>query len=165
MPEKPRRFRVTDATADFGFACVGGGACPGGQLPAILAGSPYRPGQLASTALLGKMRLDDQQELDDGVSRHVGVIRVEVAATAGERKNWEPWLAALISEMVPLATRVELHWVASQALRTGRLDGTLTLEPDPAARLGTDAITGLSRLPECGASISASGPQIGLRLC
>jgi phage tail-like protein len=164
IPDQPRLFRVTDATADFGFACVGGDSCAGSRLPAILAGSPRATAELDATAVLGRTWLAGRTEVDDGVSQHAGKIRVDVAATAAQRLAWEPWLAALITEMVPLATKVELNWIAAKALRTDRLDGTLTLASDPAPHLGTDTVTGQTRLPECRPSISAKGPQIGVRL-
>jgi hypothetical protein len=73
-------------------------------------------------------------------------------------------LRALIEEMVPLTARVELRWVTAHALRSNRLDGTITLQSAPAPHLGTDAITNLARLPERGAHLSASGPVTGTRL-
>jgi hypothetical protein len=66
--------------------------------------------------------------------------------------------------MVPLTARVELRWVTAHALRTNRLDGTMTLEPAPTPHLGTDAITSLARLPERRTRLSAAGPIIGARL-
>lgn len=164
IPGPLRRFRVTDATADFGFACVGSGSSVGSQLPAILAGSTCATAELGSTALLGKTRLASEEAFDDGTSQLVGLIRVDVAATAAERAAWEPWLQALITEMIPLATRLELQWVATQALRSSRLGSPLKIEPDLTARLGTDAIIGLAHLEESAASLSASSPQIGIRL-
>lgn len=164
IPELPRRFRVTDATADFGFAVVGGGACAGSALPAMLGGRTRWNAELDSSAVLGSMRLPCEGQLKDGVWQLAGKVRVDVAATAAERRAWEPWLLALITEMVPLTARVELHWVTSQALRTNRLDGTMTLESAPTPHLGTDAITGQARLPERGPRLSAAGPIIDTRL-
>jgi hypothetical protein len=54
--------------------------------------------------------------------------------------------------------------VAARALRGDRLDGTLTLEAAPAPYLGTDAVTGLARLPEGGTRLSATGADVGTRL-
>jgi phage tail-like protein len=164
MPGIPRRFRVSDTTADFGFAIVGDGACEGSALPAMLGGRAPWSAELDAGAVLGAMRLPCPGQFDDGTWRLTGRIRVDVAATAQERKAWEPWLLALISEMVPLTARVELRWVSSHALRGNRLDGNLTLEAAPLAHLGTDAVTGLARLPERGNRLSARGPDIGTRL-
>jgi phage tail-like protein len=164
IPGAPRRFRVTDPTADFGFAVVGGASCAGSALPAMLGGhTRWRP-ELDSSAALGYSRLPCAGQLDDGVWQIAGKVRVEVAATAAERRAWEPWLLALITEMVPLTARVELRWVTAHALRTNRLDGTMTLEPAPTPHLGTDAITSLARLPERRTRLSAAGPIIGARL-
>jgi len=164
MPGTPRRFRVTDATADFGFATIGGDGCSGTALPAILGGFTRWNAELDSRAVLGIMRLPCAGQRDDGTGQLAGKIRIELAASAAERKAWEPWLLALITDMVPLTARVELRWVSAQALRTGRLDGTLTLEASPAPHLGTDAVTGLARLPERGARLSPTGPDIGTPL-
>lgn len=164
VADMPRRFRVTDATADYGFACLGSGSRAGTRLPAILAATPCGIAELGATAVLGRTRLDGAKSLDDGVSQFAGKVRVEVAATAAERKAWEPWLLSLLTEMVPLATTVDLRWVALQALRVNRLDSTLALEPKLGAQLGTDAITGLAHLPQGEDSLSPRGPGIGWRL-
>jgi len=159
-----RRFRVTDVTADFGFAVVGGGSCTGSALPAMLGGHTRWRAELDSRAALGYMRLPCAGELEDGAWQLAGKVRIEVAATAAERKAWEPWLLTLIKEMVPLTARLELHWITTQALRTNRLDGTMTIESAPLPHLGADAITNLAHLPERGARLSRSGATIGLRL-
>ena len=164
FPGSPRRFRVTDATADFGFAVVGGKSCSGSTLPALLAGSTRWDAELNSRAVLGYTRLPSAGQPEDGDWQLAGKIRVGVAATAAERTSTEPCLLDLIKQMVPLMARVELHWVAPHALRSNRLDGTMTLEPEPSPHLGTDAITGLARLPERAGPLSAGGAQIGHRL-
>jgi phage tail-like protein len=160
VPGAPRRFRVTDVTADFGFATVGGDRCTGSALPALLGGFDRRSAELDSLAAVGVMRLPCAGQSDDGVGPLAGKIRIEIVASAEE----VPSLLALITAMVPLTARVELRWVSAQALRTNRLDGTLTLEALPAPRLGTGTIAGVARLPERGARLSASGPDIGTRL-
>lgn len=164
LPGAPRRFRVTDATADFGFAVVGGASCAGSALPAMLGGRTRWSAELDAHAVLGYMRLPCPGQLEDGAWQLAGRVRVEVAANATERKAWEPWLLALITEMVPLTARVELRWVTAHALRTHRLDGTMTLESPPPPHLGTDAITSLARLPERPVGLSAAGPLMGTRL-
>ena len=164
IPGTPRRFRVTDATADFGFATVGGDGCTGSALPAMLGGFTRWSAELDERAVLGFMRLPCPGQVDDGTFQLAGKVRVEIAATAEERAAWEPWLLALITEMVPLTARVDLRWVVAQALRRDRLGDPLTLEEPPAPLLGTGAVTGLARLPEGGARLSGSGPDIGTRL-
>jgi hypothetical protein len=106
------------------------------------------------------MRLPCPGQLHDGAWHLTGTIRIDVAATAAERKALEPWLLALISEMVPLTARVELRWVSAHALRTNRLDGTMTLQSAPAPHLGTDAITSVARLPERRARLSTTGIRL-----
>ena len=164
MPGTPRRFRVTDPTADFGFAFVGGDGCAGSALPAILGGLTRWSAELGSRSFLGYMRLPCANQRDDGAWQLAGKIRIDVAASAEERKAWEPWLLPLIQEMVPVTVRVVLRWVSAHALRGDRLDGSLKLEAPPAPQLGTGAVTGLARLPDGGARLSASGPHIGTRL-
>jgi phage tail-like protein len=160
MPGSPARFRVTDATADFGFAMVGGDGCAGSRLPAMLGGLSRWSPELDARAVLGYMRLPCANQIDDGVGPLAGRVRVEIAATAAERKAWSPWLSGLIATMVPLTARLQLAWTSRQALRTNRLDGTMALEADPIARLGTDAITGVARLPDTGSRLSSMGPAI-----
>jgi phage tail-like protein len=164
FPGEPRRFRVTDPTADLGFAMVGGSGCSGSALPAILGGHAEWNTELDWTSVLGRMRLKCAAQTDDGLSGLAGRVRIDVAANAAERKAWEPWLLTLIAEMIPLTARAELRWVAEQSLRTGRLDGTMVLEPPPTAHLGTDAITNLARLPDRPVSLSDDGSIIGRRL-
>jgi phage tail-like protein len=165
MPGVPRRFRVADATADFGFAMVSDEACTGSALPAMLSGRTGWNAELdATTAVLGSMRLSCDGRVDDGSWQLVGRVRIDVAATATERKAWEPWLLTMITEMVPLTARLQLRWVSAQALRMDLLDGTLTLDAPPTPHLGTDAVTGLAQLPERGSRTSASGPSLSTRL-
>jgi hypothetical protein len=164
IPDTPRRFRVMDATADFGFAVVGGESCAGSALPAILGGNTRWQPQLNLSAVLGCLRLPCAGQLEDGALRLAGRVQVEVVATAAERQAWRPWLVALITEMVPLTAQVKLRWVTAQEFRTDRLDGTMTLESPPEPHLGTDAITGLAILPERGVRLSACGAPMGTRL-
>ncbi len=164
LPGSPKRYRVTDATADFGFAIVGGEACEGSTLPAMLGGRTRWSAELNARAVLGVMRLPCEGQVDDGVRHLTGHIRIEVAATAAERQAWKPWLRTAITDMVPLTAQVELRWVSSHDFRTDRLDGTLTLESPPLAHLGTDAQTGAARLAEGRDRLSASGSRISTRL-
>jgi phage tail-like protein len=164
VPGSPRRFRITDATADFGFAVVGGDSCDGSALPAMLGGYTRWRSELDVCAVLDYTRLPCADQLDDGVWQLAGKVRVEVVATASEQKAWEPWMLSLIKEMVPVTARVELRWVTPQALRTNRLDGTMTLESTPAPHLGSDAITSLARLPQRGVRLSDPGATVGTRL-
>jgi phage tail-like protein len=164
MPATPPRFRVTDAIADFGIATVDGADCRGSALPALLGGRTQWSTELDSNAVLGRMRLPCDGQIDDGAWQIAGLIRVDVAASGNERRAWEPWLATLINEMAPLTARVQLRWVSAQALRGTRLDGSLMLEATPTPHLGDDAVIGIARLPERGSRITATGADIGTRL-
>jgi hypothetical protein len=158
MPETPQRFRVVDSTADFGIATVGGEECVGSSLPTVLAGLPSTATELGAKAILGKARLPCGDTGSDP-SRLLGRIRIDISADADEQAAWQPWLHTLIDEMVPATARTQLRWLSAAAFRGGiRLDDSLQLEDDPEPHLGTDAVTGLARLPaRHGISLSASG--------
>ena len=119
IPGTPRRFRVIDATADFGFAIVGDAACAGSALPAMLGGRTAWSAELNSRAVLGHMRLPCDGQRDDGTYQLAGRVQIDVAATAAERKSWTPWLHRLIAEMVPLTARVTLRWVSRPGAALG----------------------------------------------
>jgi phage tail-like protein len=158
MPGQPRRFRVVDSTADFGFVTVGGGSCAGSQLPSILAGLPPTSTALGSKAILGRARLPCD-EREGSFSELVGRIRIDLSATADEQMKWQSWLESLINEMVPVTARVQLRWLSEAAFRqVVKLDDSLTLGLAPAPRLGTDAVMGIAHLPgRRGISLKSSG--------
>jgi len=164
LPGMPVRFRVTDPTADHGFAIVGGESCPGSALPAMLGGRTRWSPELDSQAVLGYTRLPCPGQLDDGAWQLAGKVRIEVVASSAERKKLEPWLRALLTDMMPVTATLELRWESADVLRTDRLDGTLKLESAPSPHLGVDAVTDLARLPERGTRLSASGSNISTRL-
>lgn len=164
MPELPRRFRIIDADADFGFATVGGAGCRGSALPAILGGRTPWSSELGASAVLGSLRLPCSGEVDDGVRHLAGRVRVEVAASASERSTWEPWLAMLIREVLPLSARLTLRWTAPRAFHSNTLDGSLVLGAPPTPHLGSDAVVGVARLPNRGVHITATGADTGTRL-
>jgi hypothetical protein len=91
-------------------------------------------------------------------------VRVEIAATAVERKRWRPWLSRVIAEMVPLTARLDIRWVNPGALPSDRLGDTLTLASNPMPHLGSDALTGIARLPQRGARLSSAGTGLSTRL-
>ena len=159
-----KRYRVTDPTADFGFATVGGPGCQGSTLPAMLGGYTRWSAALDERAVVGRMRLPCAGQLEDGVWHLAGKLHVEIAATAAERKAWEPWIDRVIADMVPLTSRASVAWVPEQALASHALDGTWTLEGSPLARLGTDAVTSVARLPRRGSRLSASGAGMSTHL-
>ncbi len=164
FPGQPKRFRLTDPTADLGFATVGGLDCGGSTLPAILGGHARWNTELGRNSILGRMSLKCDERADDGLSGLAGKIRVDVAATAPERKSYEPWLLGLITELVPLTARVELRWVTDRVLRSDRLDGAMVLAPAPVTYLGTDAIADLAHLPDDVIRLTPEDPVIGRRI-
>ena len=165
LPGPPRRFRVTDATADFGYAVVGGDHCAGTALPAMLGGFTRWRAELNASTVLGYTRLPCPAQGSSGAQWPAAKIRVEVAAGYKEREASEPWLLTLITEMMPLTVNVDLRWVSAQTLRTNRLDDAFVLEAPPSPYLDSDAITGLARLPEQRRTrLTGSGPAIGAPL-
>jgi phage tail-like protein len=161
----PRRFRVVDATADVGFSTLAASSGCGSALPTLLAGLQRSAAELTSKAVVGCMRLPCPGYTDDGTRTLKGRIRVDIAASAGERSEWEPWMQALLAAMVPATARLELRWIHVGLLRSQALDGTVTLDELPATpQLGTDAVTGQVRLPAGPVSLSASGSDMGTGL-
>ena len=78
---------------------------------------------------------------------------------------WEPWLPALIKEMVPLTARLQLQWVESAgAARYIASTARSYCRAAPTPHLGSDAVTGVARLPERGSRITSTGADIGTRL-
>lgn len=163
MPESPRRFRILDPIADFGFASLGGAGCAGSALPVLLGGRPRWHTELGAGARLDRMRLPCDE---DGSDRwQLGAqVRIDIAATADERRAWAPWLPDAIKGLVPFTTRGRVRWIDARALQGQRLDGALTLEGTPTPHLGDDAISGLARLPAGGTRLGATGADIGTRL-
>jgi phage tail-like protein len=159
---RPARFRVVDETVEHGLACLGDDECEGATLPTILGGLPATAARLDVQATLGAMRLpcDDAGD-DDATARFLGRIRVDVAATSSEVAEWQPWLARLVSEVVPIGTRARVRWTSPEGLRGDRLGDALTLDADPPPRLGTNAIPGVARLPHTGSSLPASSDGEG----
>jgi phage tail-like protein len=163
MPEMPQRFRIVDAIADFGFATVGGTGCEGSALPAMLGGPLRSHTELDAGAMLGRMRLPCEGHVRDPWQL-AGSVRVDIAATANERRAWAAWLPAALDALVPFTTRARVRWIDARALRGDRLDGALTLEGTPMPHLGDDAITGVARFPARGTRLGATGADIGTRL-
>ena len=162
FPGTPARFRVTDATADFGFAVLDCGS----TLPVMLAGYSRGRAELGSHAVLGRIRLPCPNQPDDPTARWLGKVRIDIAATATEKRAWEPWLRALLSTYLPATVSTVLHWTSFHALRSGTpmLDDSLVLESPPAPHLGTDAVTGLARFPDSKPRLSPTGLPMGTRL-
>jgi phage tail-like protein len=145
MPERPRRFRIVDTTAEFGLATIAGGDCEGSRLPAILAGLPATATELGHKAIIGQARLPCGDPETDS-ARFIGRVRIDIAASAEERRDWSPWIGALVGAMLPATARAELRWLGPHGLSADRLGKDFTLGSEPAALLGTDAVTSAARL-------------------
>ena len=164
IPGPVRRFRVTDPTADHGFAIVGGGDCRGSALPALVAGRTPWQTELDASTVLGHMRLPCAGQVPDGARSIAGRIRVDIAASGDERRAWEPWLGALIAEMVPFNVRLQLRWVDGRTLRGSRLDESTVLEAASTPHLDSDSVIGVASLPARGSRITRTGADTGTRL-
>ena len=82
-----RRFRVTDATADFGFATSAAATAPAARCPRCSAGARAGAPSSARGAVLGVMRLPCPGRNGRRRVAAGGRIRVDVAATAAERRG------------------------------------------------------------------------------
>jgi phage tail-like protein len=145
VPGPPRRFRVVDLSADHGLATIAGRDGEGSRLPAILAGLPAIATELGNKAILGRARLPCPDMAPPSV-RLVGNIRVDIAATAREREAWSPWIERLVEQMLPVSARAVLRWLGPRELTGGYIHDNSELSEEPGAHLGSDAITGASRL-------------------
>ena len=165
LPGPPARYRITDATADFGFATTVGTQGCGSALPALLGGLSDCAAELGSKALLGTLRLPCGALAEDGTHRLVGRIRVDIAASATERHEWSQWMRPMLESMIPATAQLALRWTAPRTGVDYALDGGLRLEDFPAApHVGGDAVTRQIRLPDRRAALSASGADMGTRL-
>lgn len=160
LPPAPQRYRVLDYTAQYGIAALG---C--GRLPALLGGLPRSALALNRKAILGRGRLACRTPVDQ-VTPLLGKVEVRVVASAAERRAWEPWLEAVLAASVPVTARLVLRWSGPFARQLGdRLGDDFVLADAPQPHLGTDAVTGMARLPAGrGASLSALGAADGTQL-
>jgi hypothetical protein len=70
-------------------------------------------------------------------------------------------LTRLVGEMVPVGTRAAVRWTTASRVQGDRLGDAYRLEGEPLARLGTDAITGVARLPRGASTLPASDTDGG----
>lgn len=158
------RYRLRDLTVDYGLAMVGGSACEGTPLPALLGGAPRDSARLGTRARLGVMRLPCNGTEEDATSRFLGRVHVDIAADAVLRARWQPWLATLIKELLPVNATLCLRWLSADAIDADRDAGVITLASPPEAHLGTDAVIGAARLPDRGSALPGtshgSGPTL-----
>jgi phage tail-like protein len=145
IPDTPRRFRITDMTAQFGLATIAGTECEGSRLPAVLAGLPATATEIGNKAVIGKARLPCGEPGLDAAGLN-GRIRIDIAATAEERAAWSPWIERLVETMVPATARTKLRWLGPGQFRGDRLEEDSKIIDETPARLGSEAITGASRL-------------------
>jgi hypothetical protein len=67
---------------------------------------------------------------------------------------------------LPATVSLVLRWTTLHSLRSGApvLDDSLVIEAETLTHLGSDAITGLARLPESETRLAPSGLPMGTRL-
>ena len=144
FPGTPPRFRISDVDVDFGFVSLGGGACRGSVLPAVLAGLPRSAAVLSRKTILGHARLPCAGAIPSATRALAGRLYVDLFVDGNTRRATEPWLSRLLDSMVPASVRVGLRW---RTPLPGADPGDERLAPAPQPHLGRDAITGFARLP------------------
>jgi phage tail-like protein len=164
FPDTLMRYRISDFTVDYGIAMVGGSWCTGSALPALLGGLPKSAARLDIQATLGCMRLPCGVVEVDPFARFVGLLTVEVAATAAQKTQWAPWFANVLSNMVPLTARLQIRWLGPDAFVDRTLGDTLILGHPANPRLGTDAVTGQVWLPEGASALPTRATRGGFTL-
>jgi phage tail-like protein len=157
------RYRVTDATADHGFAVLSSGPGCGPRLPVMLGGLHADAAELGARAILGRLHLPCDGVIDDATTYLAGRVQVDIAASADQRKSWEPWIRALLIAMLPATTRLDLRWRARGALADDLTDIELR-DPTAAPTLGTDAVTGEFVLAAGPPVVADSGTDVGVRI-
>jgi phage tail-like protein len=163
IAESDARYRITDATADHGFAILSSGPACGSYLPAMLAGLAPDAAELGARAVLGRLHLPCAGAVDDGTTRLAGRVQVDLAVSAQQRAQWEPWIRTVLLAMLPATTRLDLRWRARNALADDSADlELLDLTATPA--LGTDAVMGEFVLSDGPAVLSRLGTDVGARL-
>jgi len=157
------RWRVRDLTVDHGMVVVGGGACAGSVLPAILGGARRSSARLDVGARLGRLQLPCAGDAGEDTTgtRFLGRVQVSLAADLPDRARWSPWLAGLLRQMLPVGTALVLRWLHADALDPDTQGGVVTLQDLPEARLGRGAEIGGSRLRADGASLPATSDRAG----
>jgi phage tail-like protein len=150
FPGAPERYAIIDVDVDFGLATLGGDGCAGSRLPAVLSGLPASVALLSTKTILGQARLPCAGQTIDATSRFLGHLRVDLTATAAEKRSWAPWVRALIEAMVPASMQLSIRWRSPELPSTELSENGILLLPVPAPHLGTDAIAGYARLPPSG---------------
>jgi phage tail-like protein len=159
-----RSFRIADDTTERGFAIVGGAAAQGAVLPAMLGGLPASSAQLNVKARLGCLRLSPDGAAEDDTSRFTGRIAIDVSTSVGDRGAAQPWLAAMVTDMVPATARVQIRRVPPEAFADDRLGDELELTAPQPPHLGSTAVAGSTRLPDRSTTLSGWGFDSGSRL-
>jgi phage tail-like protein len=144
FPGTPPRFRISDVDVDFGFVSLGGSACRGSMLPAVLAGLPRDATVLSRKTILGRARLPCAGAMPSATRALAGRLYVDLVVDGETRRAAEPWLGQLLDSMVPANLRMTLRW---RTPVPGADPADPTFAPAPQPHLGRDAITGYARLP------------------
>ncbi len=145
FPETPRRFRIIDTNVEFGLATLASPGGEGSRLPAILGGLPSSAAVLGTRAILGKACLPRNGE-DGDLSCLTGRVRVDIEASAEDRRSSETWLQRLVDSMIPATARADIRWLGRGTRGATRITDESKLRAQPEARLGTDAVTGRAQL-------------------
>jgi phage tail-like protein len=166
VTNSPARWQLRDMTVDHGIAIVGGAACNGSRLPAMLGGARRSTVRLDVGATLGRMSLPslDSTEIlseDSMGTRFLGRVVVSLSTDDTTAARWSPWLERLLQQMLPIGTTLVLRWLRAGALDPDADDGVITLLEVPYARLGESAAVGMARLRGDIASLPTTSGRSG----
>jgi phage tail-like protein len=158
FPKQSPRWRVRDVTVESAPMRLGGRGRAGTALPALLAGLPKSAAVPGRRLILGQARLPCKNAPPETIMPWVGLVRIDIFASAQERAELERWLPALVDAVMPLTARAALRWRQGPG---GVVPGEeLILSGTGKTRLGGDAILGDTRLT-AERPMTLSGPGIG----
>ena len=141
------RIHIGDLTVDHGVLRLGGGACRGTALPALLPGQQRGVATLGERAVLGAARLPTPENIGvalDPLRTIVPTVRIDITAARDTRERLQPLLPNLLRQFLSAGVDTVLRW------HTGAVSSTdewaLVLDDPATARLGVDQRLGQARL-------------------
>lgn len=136
--------RIVDLTVDHAVLRLGGGACKGEPLPALLAGTRRCVATLGGKAVLGRARLScdgGQADALDPLAVIVPTLRIDITTDRKTHATLVRMLDGLLRQFVPAGVGWVVRWHFGP-LSADSDDGVLVLDADGPAVLGTDSRMG-----------------------